>query len=149
MDVLTFDGALKALDAWSQLKRDVEEFGFTPPEQLRTMASQLKEVQVEVPNPGVYFLCKDGVVVYVGQSVNPTSRVTTHWREGTKDFDSAYAMDCPQPMLDSTEAAFIAVLRPELNLAPPRGGCVGVATVAEWFPMAAYVLLNDGSVECA
>ncbi len=62
--------------------------------------------------PGVYFLCKGDDVVYVGQSVSPSSRIAGHCSDRTKDFDRVYLLPVPQSELDNAEAAFIHHLMP-------------------------------------
>jgi len=61
---------------------------------------------------GVYFLCLKGEVVYVGQSVTPSSRVSSHNQDKQKDFDTVYLLPVPQSELDDVESAFIYHLMP-------------------------------------
>jgi hypothetical protein len=61
---------------------------------------------------GVYFLVRDGRVVYVGQGVNCGSRSLSH---SDKKFDHVFVMPCPRQDLNKVEAAFISVLKPEYN----------------------------------
>lgn len=70
-----------------------------------------------VPICGVYFLVKDGRVVYVGQSVNIVARLGTHLKQ--KDFDSSCYIAAGPHELDFIESFYIHLLRPELN-GPPR-----------------------------
>jgi hypothetical protein len=62
---------------------------------------------------GIYFLCELGHVVYVGQSINVGSRISSH-RNG-KDFDRIFFLPWPRFDLSRIEAALIKVLRPPLN----------------------------------
>lgn len=62
---------------------------------------------------GVYFLIKDGVVVYVGQSVNIISRVAYH--VSYKEFDRFAFVRCSKEGLDVLESLYIHFLQPELN----------------------------------
>jgi len=62
---------------------------------------------------GIYFLCRNGKVVYVGQSVCVFARIGNHL--STKDFDSAYFVQVPVDDLDTTEWAYIDQLGPEYN----------------------------------
>ena len=64
--------------------------------------------------PGCYFLVRNGAVVYVGQSVNVTSRVAQHYG-GEKKFDYVLWLPVPASELDRIEGALIRHLRPELN----------------------------------
>lgn len=64
---------------------------------------------------GIYFLVKNGEVVYVGQSVNPGFRIATHMADDRKDFDSAFLVPVPASRLNDVEGAMIRLLRPRLN----------------------------------
>jgi len=61
---------------------------------------------------GVYFLVKDGRVVYVGQSVNVLERVLKH---RTKDFDEVWFLACRECELNEKERSFLDALVPRLN----------------------------------
>lgn len=62
--------------------------------------------------PGIYFLCKGEDVVYVGQSVTPSSRIATHSQDANKDFDRVYLLPVPESELNNVEAAFIHHIKP-------------------------------------
>lgn len=78
--------------------------------------------------PGVYALIKDGVVVYVGQSIRPLARVEAHrslW--GRKKapgwlpirgilFDEVHVMPCLVEQLDEVERALIDLYKPKFNI---------------------------------
>lgn len=78
--------------------------------------------------PGVYALVKDGVVVYVGQSKQPLSRIYAHkslW--GRKKvpgylpirgilFDEAHVMPCRLENLDQVERMLIDLYKPKYNI---------------------------------
>jgi len=71
---------------------------------------------------GVYFLCKDQEVIYIGQSVSPGSRISAHCAEGRRAFDSAFLLPCPRSELNELEGSFIRVLKPSLQgRAGPNG----------------------------
>lgn len=64
--------------------------------------------------PGVYFLISGiGEVVYIGQSVNPISRVNTHIKNIR--FSIAYFLPVPSDSLNSVEGALIRLFRPPQN----------------------------------
>ena len=67
--------------------------------------------------PGVYFLCDETKVLYVGQSVNVQSRVMTHVRDGRKQFDHTriFYFPVPESELRQIEAELIRMLRPKYN----------------------------------
>jgi len=63
---------------------------------------------------GIYFLKKNNIVVYVGQSIDIETRVKTHKR-CLKDFDSFDYVECKKEILNSTENYFILFYNPILN----------------------------------
>ncbi len=73
----------------------------------------IKQIPIGEYVPSVYFLCKDGKVVYIGQSVNPSMRVAQH--SDSKDFDAVYAIHVPRDSLNRVEGALIRHLKPPLN----------------------------------
>ena len=83
------------------------------PETIRLNKHLIEVENHQVPS-GVYFLCKDGEVVYVGQSVDVPSRVSSHRKDG-KNFESVYMIPLPKEDLNSVEGALIRLLRPKLN----------------------------------
>jgi len=66
---------------------------------------------------GVYFLYRDGVVVYVGQAVDVRRRIGVHIGEGVKVFDSVSFVPCAQSGLLALEKQYIERLQPEYNKA--------------------------------
>lgn len=81
--------------------------------------------------PGVYALVHAGVVVYVGQSVKPLSRVEAHrslWGRAQRNkvpgwlpikailFDEVHVMPCRVEQLDEVERALIDLYKPKYNL---------------------------------
>lgn len=89
----------------------------TPPMSLRAMAGSLVPLSIKSVEtlgcPGVYFLCMDGAVVYVGQSVNVFGRVGAHI--GNKTFDSVFFARVPASDLDFVEGSLIRLLKPKYN----------------------------------
>jgi len=73
----------------------------------------VKECFVAPVVPCVYFLCKDDRIVYIGQSVNLTSRLGHHLI--TKNFDRIYFMDVPETDLNRIEKELIEYYDPEYN----------------------------------
>jgi len=61
---------------------------------------------------GIYFLIDGNRVVYVGQSVNVYSRISSHQ---DKVFESFAFIPCKKEMLDKLESLYIHILRPTLN----------------------------------
>lgn len=64
---------------------------------------------------GVYFLFKDGIIVYIGKSVNLISRVCEHFRSVIKDFDEYTYIQCSHEELDYFERIFINKHKPKYN----------------------------------
>jgi hypothetical protein len=83
---------------------------------LQLAARRLIEVQHTV---GVYFLCDNDQVVYVGQSIDVGSRTRQHT---DKEFSRAFCLPCPMEDLNRVEAAFIALLRPKYNVGKKSNG---------------------------
>ena len=61
---------------------------------------------------GVYFLIYKNKIVYVGQSVNVYSRMSSHTN---KKFDSFTAIPCPKEHLNVLESLYIHMFDPPLN----------------------------------
>lgn len=64
---------------------------------------------------GVYFLCKDKKIVYVGQSKCVFSRINDHKKQKRGLFDSVFFIDLPLSRLDDVETALIRKFNPPLN----------------------------------
>lgn len=69
----------------------------------------------DMGRPGVYFLYRNGAVVYVGQGVNVRKRIADHIGEGLKSFDAVSFFPCPKESLDRLERRYIRALLPEYN----------------------------------
>jgi hypothetical protein len=80
------------------------------PNSLSMVADRL----IEVPEvSGIYFLINQGEVIYVGQSHNVAARILGH---KNKIFDRAFVLPCPLSKMNETEAAFIGIFKPKLNM---------------------------------
>lgn len=82
--------------------------------------------------PGIYALLREGVVVYIGQSKKPLSRIEAHrslWgrtqRQGKTPgwlpikailFDEVHVLPCPVEKLDELERALIDLYKPKFNI---------------------------------
>lgn len=82
--------------------------------------------------PGIYALLREGVVVYIGQSKKPLSRIEAHrslWgrtqRQGKTPgwlpikailFDEVHVLPCPVEKLDELEKALIDLYKPKFNI---------------------------------
>jgi len=83
-----------------------------PPDSICNI-NMLQQIPKYGYQPGVYFLCKNESVVYVGQSITPSSRVASHATSYGKDFDRVYLLPVPISELNNVEAAFINHLKPK------------------------------------
>ena len=63
---------------------------------------------------GVYFLVRDQVICYVGQTTNILARLGRHKRDG-RNFDSFAFIPCQPAQLDELESIYIAMLMPDGN----------------------------------
>jgi excinuclease UvrABC nuclease subunit len=69
---------------------------------------------------GVYFLCYEDSVVYVGQSRRTAARIQEHTE---KDWSEAYFLPCElETRRKELEAAFIRKLTPQYNIVRHRCG---------------------------
>lgn len=68
---------------------------------------------------GIYFLIRGQEIVYIGQSMNVLSRLSQHYAEQTKVFDSFYLLECREANLNHTEALYIAKFAPIYNITKP------------------------------
>ena len=64
---------------------------------------------------GVYFLCKEDKVVYIGQAINVGARITSHISENKKSFDRIFYVRVPLNELNAVEGTLIRIFRPPLN----------------------------------
>ena len=68
---------------------------------------------------GVYFLMRDEVVTYVGQSINVMNRIQTHKNERAKYFNLYNYILCDVDQLDMLESLYIHKFHPEHNKTAP------------------------------
>jgi excinuclease UvrABC nuclease subunit len=66
--------------------------------------------------PGIYFLCHQSKLVYIGKAVNITNRIFGHISEGIKEFYSVFYIPCHVANLDQIESALIKYFRPKYNM---------------------------------
>lgn len=88
------------------------------PVELSQLGDDLFELPFDYINtpPGIYFLCKDNKIMYVGQSTSIVSRIATHIKENTKQFDRIFFIVCPAHKLDEIETELIKRFYPPLNI---------------------------------
>jgi hypothetical protein len=66
--------------------------------------------------PGVYFLCNEGKIIYIGKAVNVGSRLLEHKRNPEKVFDIVFFISCHLDQLLRIECACIKFFKPLLNI---------------------------------
>lgn len=84
-----------------------------PPE-LRLL-KDLRKCPDIVDISGVYFLCKNGEIVYVGQSISIFTRISAHRSNNLIDFDSVFFIPVPQQHLNDVEGTLIRHFKPKHN----------------------------------
>lgn len=63
---------------------------------------------------GIYFLISDGVVIYIGKSVDVYGRLAEHRRD-KRIFDRVTVIPCELALLSLLESKYILMLQPPLN----------------------------------
>jgi len=86
------------------------------PPQLALMSDTLFRMS-DLAISGVYFLVRDGALVYIGQSVAVGSRISNH----PVKYDDAFVLPVPRGDLDTVEGAFIRHFQPPENRNNGRG----------------------------
>ena len=67
---------------------------------------------------GIYFLCLDKKIQYIGQSTVLSQRIHTHLTEKEKTFSHIYFITCPENQLNDLERELIKRFNPPLNGKP-------------------------------
>lgn len=96
---------------------------------------------------GIYFLVRDGQVVYVGSSAHPSRRCYGHERCAGKEFDYVVFLAADEAERESVERHWIRTLCPAHNKAhnprpDPNSPGWGASVSAKWGPRT-YRLLPD------
>jgi hypothetical protein len=81
---------------------------------------KLPMVRINTP-PGVYFLCQERDIVYIGKAVNIADRIVEHKKEAVKKFDSVYFICCHSDQLTQIETACIRFFKPAYNISAVKG----------------------------
>lgn len=97
---------LKTMEVMAAVSAGLTGKALLPPEDIARAAMPWRNAC------GVYFLLIGDEVVYVGQSVNIYSRLSSHH---IKNFDRFAFVLCDIAMLDRLESLYIHCLRPRLN----------------------------------
>ena len=90
------------------------------PESIKSLAGLRHIDPNRIKFAGIYFLCRDGEVVYVGQSKHVQERILTHIREKQKKFHRTeiFLLPVPESELMRIESEFVTRFRPIYNQQP-------------------------------
>ena len=113
------------------------------PEELFGFSDYLKWFSTTLLPPCVYFLCRNKVVVYVGQSINLGGRVAAHYN--SKEFDTVFYIPVIKEHLSEVESAFIRSMRPHYNGHPPKMDCGDDTAVLSRFESAPENIVKSSS----
>jgi hypothetical protein len=103
----------------------------------------------EFNRSGVYFLYREGVVVYVGQAVNVRRRIADHIGEGVKDFDAVSFIPFAPDKLLAAEARYIRRLRPVYNKALNAAASAGWREFGSFSPSQPLTKSTLSAIEVA
>lgn len=114
-----------------RFKEKIMKFGALKkyaPENIRKLKN-LKSfgLSENIKKSGVYFLCDNGFLNYIGQSINIRNRVYTHIRDGKKKFDSVYYITIEEISLSQIEKVLINKFAPPLNIVHNRPPLIRVS----------------------
>ncbi len=87
------------------------------PTQLLEIRDAISRYEGHLYPPCVYFLCRDGIVVYVGRTTNIAHRIGAHIRQGEKKFDEVFTLPIKPERLGIVERHYINLFKPEYNQA--------------------------------
>lgn len=86
----------------------------------KSKKADAKEFEVDLKNfytgPGVYFLYKDDVLIYIGKTTNVARRILNHLESAEKDFDAVKYSKVPEDSLSIAEETLIKNLKPINNI---------------------------------
>ncbi len=66
---------------------------------------------------GIYFLLENDIVVYVGQALAISARISKHIHDKKKSFDKVRYLECSKEELNKKEKYLIAHYHPKYNIA--------------------------------
>jgi predicted GIY-YIG superfamily endonuclease len=93
---------------------------YTPRHFSKIQERNFEAASKEKNEPGIYYLLRKSVVVYVGQSTKVKRRLKSHVYENSKKYDAVKVVYCTKDELSFREAEALAALRPEYNKAQVR-----------------------------
>lgn len=96
---------------------------------------------MRVSQVGVYLLSFEGIVVYVGKSVNIPTRVREHVKSNRMQFDKVFVKYCRVVDLDDLEYNTIRKYRPKYNIVYNHD-----IPVFEPFDLAAFGLVREPTI---
>jgi hypothetical protein len=95
------------------LKANASRFYFTDAQILDAAQPELR-LSSKWDAGGIYFLIRNGKIIYVGKSHNLSLRINQHRRAGV-DFDSLTWFEAPQFYLRDIESHYIHRIKPSMN----------------------------------
>ena len=109
------------------LNLEIKFLQFSPVAEKTAVPSELSQIKelYELPlsalynASGVYFLCLDGAIQYIGQSVNVSSRISQHISEKKKKFNQIFFTPCPENQLNDLEGFLVRKFNPPLTKSSP------------------------------
>ena len=115
-NIVSFKGGIPIPQKFNILSSLTTEQVLNIPKSISVLPN-IQSVSLASKCPGIYFLCQDGEVVYVGMSECVVYRIATHIKEGVKsfDWDKIFFIPCPVDVLEDVEKQFIIQLRPKYN----------------------------------
>jgi hypothetical protein len=93
----------------------------SPPKELRAVCKEIKEYEAMQYKltwypPCIYFLYKENTLIYIGQTINLPSRVSYHFNNSGKTFDTVYYIPIPESELLEVEKKLIKQFLPPTNI---------------------------------
>lgn len=85
------------------------------PKPLLPMADKISILPNYWIPPCVYFLCSEGKIMYIGQTIALNSRIDAHKKDKKDGFDRILWIQVPEEMLLSIENSYIKLLHPPWN----------------------------------
>ena len=109
------------------LNLEIKFLQFSPTTEKTAVPTELSQIRelYELPfsalynASGIYFLCLNGKIQYIGQSVNVSNRVAQHISENKKEFNQIFFTPCPENQLNDLEGFLVRKFNPPLTKSSP------------------------------
>jgi hypothetical protein len=90
-------------------------FDAIPPQLSKIRNLYKLPIEILSTPPGIYFLCMDEEIVYVGQALCVAKRISEHINDACKEFNQVYFIPCLKDRLNDFEMALIREFKPKYN----------------------------------